>query len=116
MLEPDEIKLDKKAIVGKPFRVIDFREEEGMLNIPFFVIHIGFNEQASKGKFGYDEKNNKTVIFSDKYTKRLIKKNELFGAGLMIESFEKPENRYWYYKYKIIEKGKKKPEKKEVSA
>jgi hypothetical protein len=104
MLAPNEVKLDKKALIGKKLRILGHRTDIGKKQKPMAWIHIAYAEQ--KPNVGYDSAGKKTVIGSDKFLDTLRASGTLDGALVKLEEFVKPKHGYWFYRYTLIQAGK----------
>lgn len=103
MLQPDEIKLNKKDLIGKKLRVLGHRNDVGLKQKPMSWVHIAYEGQPSPGR---DASGKKTVIGSDRFLDSLRAEGLLDDALIRLESFERPSHGFWFYKYLLLQKGK----------
>ena len=104
MLKPDEVKLNKKALIGKRIKILSIRTDFGKKMKPFCWLQIALDEQSPH--YGLDENGKKTMLNSDRYLEMLRNDGKLGGALLKLESFEKPKFGFWYFKYTVLQEGK----------
>lgn len=104
MLKQDELKLEKKALVGKRLKILSIRDDYGKKMKPFFWINVALDEQSPH--YGVDENGKKTMLNSDRYLEMLRNDGKLGGALLKLEEFVKPKHGFWYFKYAVLQEGK----------
>lgn len=108
MITQDEVKIDKKTLIGKTLRILGHRADVGLKQKPMAWIYIAYQEQQPN--LGHDASGRKTVIGSDKFLDSLRATGTLDGALVKLEEFVKPKRGFWFFRYTLLQPGKNTPE------
>jgi hypothetical protein len=108
MIQPNEVKIDKKILIGKTLKILGHRSDVGLKQKPMAWIHIAYQEQQPQ--LGLDAQGRKTMIGSDKFLDSLRAAGTLDGALVKLEEFVKPKRGFWFFRYTLLQPGKNTPE------